>query len=403
MYTRAALTLARHPFGSWSSRPSPESLTGTHLCRAQAGDRDRVAAPPSSPKCGSPSRKRLLQRALPAALQDSVKLQSGGTELLNTLAQVSSFFLAVRPGSSESPSPPPTSVPTYWSSLASLWHGGAFPTLRFLSSDGSPAVEVHPSSMDVPQSGPGRGLDGVVTASDIQSLQGLQAWLGERLPSGMATLEAWGTQQGTKCLGNLWTELVMGEACLFDTTPPRRGVNVVSVRVKHPKTQRFLVEARQQMRDGSMRVRNRPLSEKMQPGESVEEACLRGVLEELGPELGHPSRVSLVRDSFCTEVQDRDSVSYPGLPSRYTIHTVVAFVDGLPETPFSTVEGEGGPPHLLEGAVAEPIACSCPPSQQCRCKEQARVLNEEISGVQVHFWDWVDQLPVQGKPLCKSG
>jgi len=98
------------------------------------------------------------------------------------------------------------------------------------------------------------------------------------------------------------------------------------------------------MRDGSVRVRNRPLSEKMQPGESVQEACLRGVLEELGPELGHPSRVSLVHNSLCTEVEDRDSVLYPGLPSRYTIHTVVAFVDGLPDTPSRQWRAKGAFP-----------------------------------------------------------
>jgi len=39
----------------------------------------------------------------------------------------------------------------------------------------------------------------VVTAREIQSMEGLKTWLGERLPSGKAALDAWGTQRGTKC------------------------------------------------------------------------------------------------------------------------------------------------------------------------------------------------------------
>lgn len=101
----------------------------------------------------------------------------------------------------------------------------------------------------------------------------------------------------------------------------------------------MLIESHQLLSDGTVRHRQRPLSEKMKPGESVEEAATRAVLEELGPRT-----VKILPGTYVVKEEERASVSYPGLPARYVLHSVEAEVDGLTEefSEFSTEEfGEG--------------------------------------------------------------
>lgn len=97
----------------------------------------------------------------------------------------------------------------------------------------------------------------------------------------------------------------------------------------------------------------------MRPGESPEEAAARAVREELGE-----GAVVRVAEGQCeTRVEERESLSYPGLRARYVLHTVEAVaVDGLPkEGEFETEEtGEGV--EESENAVA----------------------------VRRHYWKWVD-------------
>ena len=115
------------------------------------------------------------------------------------------------------------------------------------------------------------------------SPQSLSEWLKPRLPS--ESFASWGVKPGTKNVHNLWLELSQGETSLADSTPPVRTVHVVLVRVtgKHGK---ILVESHQELSDGNVRKRGRPLSEKMKPNEDPESAAVRGIMEELGSAIG---------------------------------------------------------------------------------------------------------------------
>lgn len=117
----------------------------------------------------------------------------------------------------------------------------------------------------------------------------------------------------------------------------------------------------------------------MKPGETVESAVLRAVNEELGSIIGGSFSfsssssdfddnrvVKIVPNSYTNKVEERLSVSYPGLPACYVLHSVDAMVDGLPEGEFSTVEeeeyGDSYEKNVADGAVS--------------CKK--------------HYWKWVD-------------
>ncbi|CAI0453242.1 unnamed protein product [Linum tenue] len=163
----------------------------------------------------------------------------------------------------------------------------------------------------------------------------LSDWLKPRLASD--SFASWGVKPGTKNVHNLWLEISQGETSLADSTPPIRTVNVVTVRVIG-KNSRVLVESHQELSDGTVRSRHRPLSEKMKPDESPESAVLRAVREELGSVAG--GEVRIVPGSYREKVEERYSASYPGLPARYVLYSVDAIVDGLPDGDFCTEEAE---------------------------------------------------------------
>lgn len=210
-------------------------------------------------------------------------------------------------------------------------------------------------------------VDQLVTAEQLGSPEALAFWLRDRLPSGISQ---WGTTPGTKQVANLWIELTEGEIVLENSFPPRRLVHVASVKIKN-KAGHMLVEAHQEMADGSIRFRNRPLSEKMRPGENVEEACCRGIFEELGAK----NRVRIISGSYLKKQEERESLSYPGLLTSYVIHSVEAIVEDLPETGFCTVEDEHNimntGVHAHKGAG---VSCS-----------------GVVTGVKKHFWQWIPQ------------
>lgn len=158
---------------------------------------------------------------------------------------------------------------------------------------------------------------------DMESAAALQDWL---TGQGIVTAE-WGQGQ-TKSAADLWVEVVGGESVLA-TDPPRRMVSVVQVEVWQDG--RRVIEAEQEMEDGRFRPRHRPPSEKIKPGESVREAALRCLAEELGVER---TAVAFLPHPLTTERHLSDSHSYPGLLTEYTLHTVQVAVSGLPPTPF---------------------------------------------------------------------
>ncbi|XP_027333049.1 uncharacterized protein LOC113847914 [Abrus precatorius] len=176
---------------------------------------------------------------------------------------------------------------------------------------------------------------------NFASPQSLSDWLKPRLPSD--SFASWGVKPGTKNVHNLWLELSEGETSLADSTPPVRTVQVLSVRITG-KDGKFLVESHQELSDGNVRQRGRPLSEKMKPNEVPESAAVRAIREELGSVIGDETGfdlrdiVTIDPNSYQMRVEERDSGSYPGLPGCYVLHTLNATVEGLPEGDFCTYE-----------------------------------------------------------------
>jgi ADP-ribose pyrophosphatase YjhB (NUDIX family) len=161
-------------------------------------------------------------------------------------------------------------------------------------------------------------------------------WLEER---GIDT-RSW-RPPGAKQVGELWREIAEGEATIQDT-PPLRLVNVVQLIIRRGDF--ILVEAEQELGNGGKRWRNRPPSEKMKAGESVTDAALRCLREELGVDM---ERVTLLGDTLTQSEQVAESPSYPGLPTQYTFHSLEAEVDGLPDVDFWRVNSaffKGGDP-----------------------------------------------------------
>ncbi|KAJ4841795.1 hypothetical protein Tsubulata_044784 [Turnera subulata] len=193
-----------------------------------------------------------------------------------------------------------------------------------------------------------------LSSKTFETPQSLSEWLNTRLQPG--SLASWGTKPGTKNINNLFLELSQGESTLSDSTPPIRTVHCMVVRILSNATNRVLLESRQDLSNGTSRPRSRPLSEKMRAGESVEEAALRAVKEELGP--SWVARV--VPGTYKIKEEEREAGSFPGLMSRYVVHTVDARVEGLPEEDFATEEEEykdvdGGGDGGVKGIVKEAV------------------------------------------------
>ncbi|KAK6155481.1 hypothetical protein DH2020_009729 [Rehmannia glutinosa] len=132
--------------------------------------------------------------------------------------------------------------------------------------------------------------------------QSLSDWLKPRL--GADSFGSWGVKPGTKNVHNLWLEVVEGETSLTDSMPPVRTVEVVIVRIIRSDG-KVLIESHQELSNGAVRYRSRPLSEKMKPGESVDAAVFRAVKEELvDAEVD-----GLPEGEFCTEEMDEYEVS----------------------------------------------------------------------------------------------
>ncbi|KAJ3691218.1 hypothetical protein LUZ61_020382 [Rhynchospora tenuis] len=192
----------------------------------------------------------------------------------------------------------------------------------------------------------------------------LSSFLSPRLRDN--SLATWGSTPGTKTIHNLYHEISQGETSLLlaDETLIRT-VHVASINIRNSQGL-VLVESKQLLSDGSVRERSRPLSEKMKPLESIEEAVARAVREELGESVV----VEILDGSGNIRVEERESLSYPGLRARYVLHSVEAkVVQGLPEEGEFETEETGEDSFDIAGEESEGKAVT----------------------VKRHYWKWVDE------------
>ncbi len=138
---------------------------------------------------------------------------------------------------------------------------------------------------------------------------------------------AWG-QGKAKQPGDLWAEYRNGETRFADD-PPARLIDVAQIVLGRGDA--VLLELAQEFADGRRRVRLRPPSEKMKPGESPRAAAWRCLAEELGLT---EAEVALDEDYHVIE-EEEDSPSYPGLMTRYRFHVFAATADALPDADFA--------------------------------------------------------------------
>ncbi|KAF3563406.1 hypothetical protein DY000_02011359 [Brassica cretica] len=258
-------------------------------------------------------------------------------------------------------------------------------SLLFLWSSPKPLVSLPPNRLSFPLTPRRRSTTSMSRRSPpspppppqrFANAQSLSDWLESRLPSD--SFAAWGVKPGTKNVHNLWLELSDGETSLADSTPPVRTVNVVTVRVIG-EDGIVLVESHQELSDGSVRERFRPLSEKMKPEETPDEAVFRAIKEELGSifksENDVGERIKILPGTYSRRVEERNSLSYPGLPARYALHSVDATVRGLPEEDFCTEEKEYG-------------------GESKEDSEETRAVGKAVT-VKRHYWKWVSPSSVR--------
>ena len=131
-----------------------------------------------------------------------------------------------------------------------------------------------------------------------------------------------------KSVANLWDEYMRGDL-LFQASPPLRIVEVVQIIIR--RNELILLEAEQEFLNGQRRSRDLPPSEKIKPGESSIDAAYRCLCEELG--LSH-DQINFEESGYEKRERIIDSPSYPGLFTRYTIHSVQAYATGLPNGDF---------------------------------------------------------------------
>jgi len=157
----------------------------------------------------------------------------------------------------------------------------------------------------------------------LHSLNDLQEWL----TSSQIDTTFWG-EGNAKSVANLWEEFSSGEVHFMDD-PLRRVVDVVQIFICRER--QVLIEAEQELENGRRRFRNQPPSEKIKPGETYLQAATRCLQEELGLPL---SGISFLPGTYLCRQETTDSLSYPGLLTEYTFHTIKAQVEGLPDEEF---------------------------------------------------------------------
>ena len=183
-------------------------------------------------------------------------------------------------------------------------------------------------------------VTGEIQVEDLEMIPTLEQLRALLLSNGV-DLSAWG-QGGFKTIEHLLREIEAGETRLqgppFQGLPLMRVVSVVCLKIR--KGNAYLIEAKQLMADGRERLRNRTPCEKVRPGESLPEAAVRCLVEEMG--LAR-ERIHILEDSCQKSQEIKDANSYPGLQACYLFYNFEARVDGLSDTDFETEESANNP------------------------------------------------------------
>ena len=166
---------------------------------------------------------------------------------------------------------------------------------------------------------------------EFGSYEELNRWL-QRLPE----YEQWGVGKA-KSSRDLWAELQAGETQL--TACGRRRVRVVTGWIRRSTDdERILLELSQELGDGRIRSRKRPMGEKIQGQETPLRTLYRGLEEELQLDA---SSIELLHREPYHHVEERTSNSYPGLSSIYDLYRYEILCRKLPEDDFTVVESCG--------------------------------------------------------------
>ncbi|OMO56599.1 hypothetical protein COLO4_35601 [Corchorus olitorius] len=177
---------------------------------------------------------------------------------------------------------------------------------------------------------PNRSID----PTTFPTPQALLHWLKPRLPSETVTL--WGTKPGTKNVHNLWLELTLGESSILSNpnSPPICTTEMIFVEIigNFNNNKKTLYQFSQLLSDGTMQPYNCPLSRRMKQGESPEDAAYLAIKEEFGSILqveDVTQIVQMVPGKYKRVENEMKSLTYPGLKSRYVMHTLFTYVEGL--------------------------------------------------------------------------
>ncbi len=164
-----------------------------------------------------------------------------------------------------------------------------------------------------------------LTQKAIRDMNELKSWLA----SHKIDFSAWGSG-AAKSLEDLYREVQKGDSTL---QAARRIVNVAIVIIQSGEN--YLIESKQEFADNRSRKRHWPPSEKLQIGERPEEAAKRCLFEELGL---RDDQIDSVIQKSEPIVEEKPSMSYPGLKTEYHLHVIEAKVSGLPQREFKTKE-----------------------------------------------------------------
>ena len=164
---------------------------------------------------------------------------------------------------------------------------------------------------------------------------------GPFLPATLGELEGWLQANGIdttpwgvggfKSVGDLWHEVQLGDCLLL--TGPVRTVKVAQIVVR--RGNKVLREIAQVFADGRQRDRNLPPSEKVRSGESAREAADRCLRDELRLD---KHQYEIHKSSSSSEVERKESASYPDLLCEYRYISFFVRANALPDCQFETEE-----------------------------------------------------------------